>query len=287
MDLSFLGLTHERLDRIAQLVGRQLPGRSSSPPASGSIVLTYGQLDQIAQLVSQRLPGGSSSPPTNGSIVLTYEQLDQIAQLVGQRLLNVHRVWGDPKRVSMGKEVFVMNALFNCSSGNISIGDYTFFGHNVCLLTGTHDFRKKRKERFPWPEEGRDIKIGEGVWIASNVTVLGPCTIGDHAVIGGGSVVCGGNLPGSFLYAGFPAKSIKPIDFHQETLSDCTPPPPLFRRNSHARMGRRHSALALSPVYGRGLLKQTMMVRTSSPPWVGKPRQSTLTVIPVKAGMTG
>ena len=106
-----------------------------------------------------------------------------------------------------------MNALFNCSSGNISIGDYSFFGHNVCLLTGTHDFRKKREGRFPYPEEGRDIRIGEGVWIASNVTILGPCTIGDHAVIGGGSVVCGGNLPGGFLYAGFPAKPIQPIDF--------------------------------------------------------------------------
>jgi acetyltransferase-like isoleucine patch superfamily enzyme len=142
-------------------------------------------------------------------------------------LLSTPRGWGNPDRISLGKEVFVCNTLFNCSSGDISIGDYTFFGHNVCLLTGTHDFRKKGKERFPFPEEGRDIRIGEGVWIASNVTVLGPCTIGDHAVIGGGSVVCGGNLPGGFFYAGFPAKPIKPIDFEDES-------PSLSRKNDES-----------------------------------------------------
>ena len=114
----------------------------------------------------------------------------------------------------MGKEVFVCNALFNCSSGDISIGDHTFFGHNVCLLTGTHDFHKKERGRQgAIPQKGRDIRIGKGVWIASNATILGPCTIGDHAVIAAGSLVCGGDLPGGFIYAGSPAKPVKPIDF--------------------------------------------------------------------------
>ena len=36
---------------------------------------------------------------------------------------------------------------------------------------------------------GRDIVVGEGAWLASNVTVVGPCTIGEHAVVGVGSLV--------------------------------------------------------------------------------------------------
>jgi acetyltransferase-like isoleucine patch superfamily enzyme len=147
---------------------------------------------------------------------LSNEQIERITQLVAQKLLSTPRAWENAERISLGKEVYVCNTLFNCASGAISIGDNTFFGHNVCLLTGTHDFRKKGKERhFSIPTEGRDIRIGEGVWIASNVTILGPCTIGDHAVIAAGSVVCGGDLPGGFIYAGVPAKPIKPIDFEE------------------------------------------------------------------------
>ena len=148
-------------------------------------------------------------------IGLTNEQIERIAQLVSQRLLSTPRAWENAERISVGKEVYVCNTLFNCSSGEISIGDYTFFGHNVCLLTGTHDIRKKGQERHDAiPASGRDIHIGKGVWIASNVTILGPCTIGDHAVIAAGSVVCGGDLPGGYVYGGIPAKQIKPIDFY-------------------------------------------------------------------------
>jgi acetyltransferase-like isoleucine patch superfamily enzyme len=39
------------------------------------------------------------------------------------------------------------------------------------------------------PKVGRDIVIGEGVWLSSNVIVVGPCTIGEHAVVGVGSLV--------------------------------------------------------------------------------------------------
>jgi acetyltransferase-like isoleucine patch superfamily enzyme len=145
---------------------------------------------------------------------LTSEQIERIVQLVSQRLLATPRSWGNPDRISVGKGVLVSNTLFNCSSGDISIGDFTFFGHNVCLLTGTHDIRKKGRERHVFPTSGQDIRIGEGVWIASNVTILGPCTIGDHAVIAAGAVVCGGDLPGGYVYGGVPARQIEPIDFY-------------------------------------------------------------------------
>jgi maltose O-acetyltransferase len=52
--------------------------------------------------------------------------------------------------------------------------------------------------------------IGEGVWLASHVLVLGPVTIGDHAVVAGGSLVREDVAPYTVV-AGRPAKVVKTI----------------------------------------------------------------------------
>lgn len=128
--------------------------------------------------------------------------------------LSVYRVWGAADRLFLGEGVQANNAIFNTSSGKISIGDYAFFGHCVTLLTGIHDINKKDAERQRGvPDCGRDICIGNGVWIASNVTIVGPCTIGAHAVIGAGSVVLG-DVPAGAFYAGVPACEVKKIIFN-------------------------------------------------------------------------
>lgn len=116
---------------------------------------------------------------------------------------------GDWARVRLGKNVRVVNALFNLSSGNITVGDNSFFGHNVCLLTGTHDLAVNGVGRQGFPTEGRDIDIGKGVWIASNVTVIGPCRIEDDVVVAAGAVVVRGVLEAGGVYAGVPAKRVR------------------------------------------------------------------------------
>ncbi|MGO4526257.1 DapH/DapD/GlmU-related protein [Microvirga sp. 2MCAF35] len=125
---------------------------------------------------------------------------------LAQALANTPTVWGDSTRVSVGSNVHLVNALLNVSSGRITIGNNTFFGHNVCLLTGTHPLDKTGAERQSHPLEGRDIVIGEGVWIASNAIVLGPCRIGDNAVVAAGSVVTNAEIEAGSVYAGVPAR---------------------------------------------------------------------------------
>jgi len=39
------------------------------------------------------------------------------------------------------------------------------------------------------PKTGRDVVIGRGAWVSSNALVLGPCRIGEHAVVAAASVV--------------------------------------------------------------------------------------------------
>lgn len=113
------------------------------------------------------------------------------------------------ERVYLGQNVRLDNATMNVVSGDIVIGDDTFFGSGVSLLTGTHDYTAPRSERqTSSPKEGRDILIGCGVWIASNATILGPCRIGDDTVIAAGAVVTTRDVPAGALVGGVPAKII-------------------------------------------------------------------------------
>jgi acetyltransferase-like isoleucine patch superfamily enzyme len=120
-------------------------------------------------------------------------------------------VHGDKARLRIHPTAVVNNALFNVGSGDITVGEYAFFGHNVSVLTGTHDITKFGRERqLAIPRSGRDIVIGEGAWVASNAMVLGPCVIGAHAVVGGGSLVMGDVEPYTIV-AGSPARVLRTI----------------------------------------------------------------------------
>lgn len=114
-------------------------------------------------------------------------------------------VYGDATRLHVHPSAVVNNALFNLSSGDITVGQHAFFGHSVAILTGTHDFTKFGAERqVAVPKTGRDVFIGEGAWLSSFAIVVGPCSIGEHAVVGVGSLVLGDVAPYTVV-AGSPA----------------------------------------------------------------------------------
>jgi acetyltransferase-like isoleucine patch superfamily enzyme len=123
-----------------------------------------------------------------------------------------YRVHGDRSRLHIDATAVVNNTLFNLSSGHISIGPYAFFGHNVAVLTGTHDINVFGRDRqAAIPSSGRDVIVEEGAWIASDALVLGPCTIGAHAVVGAGSLVMTDVGPYSVV-AGRPARELRSVE---------------------------------------------------------------------------
>ena len=127
-------------------------------------------------------------------------------------LLFHYLVHGARSRLHIHETAVVNNALFNVESGDITVSEYAFFGHNVSVLTGTHDISKFDKERQDTiPRTGRDVVIERGAWLASDVLVLGPCTIGKHAVVGAGSLVSRNVEPYSIV-AGRPAKMVRHIE---------------------------------------------------------------------------
>jgi acetyltransferase-like isoleucine patch superfamily enzyme len=120
-------------------------------------------------------------------------------------------VYGDPARLHIAPTAIVNNALFNLSSGDITVGDYAFFGHNVSVLTGSHDWTKFGAERqVAVPTSGRDVIIEEGAWVSSNAIIVAPCRIGAHAVVGVGSLVMKDVDPYTIV-AGSPAKVLRTI----------------------------------------------------------------------------
>lgn len=145
---------------------------------------------------------------------LLWRHRGQISSLIRENRLTQPLVYGPSARVHVDKTAVVNNALLNTVGGEIFVGPQAFFGHDVCLLTGTHDPHKidaERKESSADLCSGRDIRIEQGAWLATRVIVVGPATIGKHAVVGAGSVVLGDVEPGA-LYAGVPARKVKDLD---------------------------------------------------------------------------
>ena len=142
---------------------------------------------------------------------VVWKHRDLLARFVEQNRLARPLVYGPRARLHVDETAVVNNALFNTLGGEIRIGPQAFFGHDVCLLTGTHDVHLTGEAR---KESGggtnRDIVVKAGAWLASRAVVVGPAVIGENAVVGVGAVVLGDVEPGAF-YAGVPARKIKEI----------------------------------------------------------------------------
>ena len=138
-----------------------------------------------------------------------------VARLVAERIeeerldaLYRYRVHSDPTRLKIHATAVVNNAIFNTGGGHITVGEYVFFGHNVCVLAGVHEVDKFGLERQrAIPRSGYDIEIGEGAWLATNVMVAGPVRIGADAVVE--ASVVGKDVEPYAVVAGNPARLIR------------------------------------------------------------------------------
>lgn len=142
-----------------------------------------------------------------------------VERLVAQRIeeerldaLYRYRVHSDPRRLHLHPTAILNNAIFNTAGGHITVGEYAFFGHNVCVLAGAHDVETFGLERQrAIPRSGYDIEIGDGAWLASNVLVAGPVRIGANAVVAGASVVVKDVEPYAVV-AGNPARLVRRLE---------------------------------------------------------------------------
>lgn len=116
----------------------------------------------------------------------------------------------------IGDNFFANFNLMVMDDARIYIGDDACFGPNVSLMATNHPLIAE--ERVGRDEQGNttmaefaeEIHIGNGVWLACNVTVLGGVHIGDGAVIGAGSVVTK-DIPAGCLAYGNPCRPVRKI----------------------------------------------------------------------------
>lgn len=117
---------------------------------------------------------------------------------------------------------FLIN--YNCiiqDGGRIDIGDNVMIGPNVLITTELHPLCAEQRNVHPDPkgylsnylgndEYTKPVKIGNSVWLCSNVTVCPGVTIGDNAVIGAGSIVTR-DIPANVFACGVPCKVVREI----------------------------------------------------------------------------
>lgn len=118
--------------------------------------------------------------------------------------------------IETGKNFF---ANYNCTIldvAKVKIGDYCQMAPNVAIYTAGHPIHPIT--RISMYEYGKEVVIGDNVWIGGNAVICPGVHIGNHVVIGAGSVVTK-DIPDWSVAAGNPCRVIRQItDDDKRTL---------------------------------------------------------------------
>ena len=112
------------------------------------------------------------------------------------------------KHIETGKNFF---ANYNCTLldvARIRIGDNCQMAPNVAIYTAGHPMHPMSRNSAY--EYGKEVTIGDNVWIGGNTVICPGVHVGDNVVIGAGSVVTK-DIPDWSMAAGNPCKVIRKI----------------------------------------------------------------------------
>ncbi|MDE6887874.1 MAG: sugar O-acetyltransferase [Eubacterium sp.] len=117
--------------------------------------------------------------------------------------------------IEVGKNFF---ANYNCTIldvAKVKIGDYCQMAPNVAIYTAGHPIHPYSRDSMY--EYGKEVTIGDHVWIGGNTVICPGVHIGDNVVIGAGSVVTR-DLPDWTVAAGNPCRVIRKITDQDKRL---------------------------------------------------------------------
>jgi serine acetyltransferase len=110
--------------------------------------------------------------------------------------------------VSIGDRCVIGRGSHIIGHFSIEIGDEVQTGPNVYITDQNHVYEDPVVPiGRQWPVE-RAVQIGSGSWLGTGVVVLPGACIGEHVVVGAGSVVSG-KLPDRTVAVGSPARVVK------------------------------------------------------------------------------
>ena len=120
------------------------------------------------------------------------------------------RLWvaggGRPaSRLVIGRHCYVNDGCRFDVGALVTIGDDVHLGHEVAVLTATHD--QGGEDRHAGPVRSYPVAIEDGAWVGARATILGGVTIGAGSIVAAGAVVTR-SVPPSTVVGGVPAKAI-------------------------------------------------------------------------------
>ena len=112
------------------------------------------------------------------------------------------------KNATIGRNCKISSHTFICEG--VTIEDQVFVGHGVTFINDSYpratNANGELQTEQDWVVERTVVKAGAS--IGSGSTILSKVTIGEHAIIGAGSVVIK-NVPAHAIVAGNPAKVLR------------------------------------------------------------------------------
>lgn len=111
--------------------------------------------------------------------------------------------------IEVGENFYANVNLVILDGAKVTIGDNAFIAPNVGIYTAGHPLDAERRNQgleYAYP-----IRIGNNVWIGAHSVILPGVTIGDHVVIGAGSVVTK-DIPSYSLAVGNPCRVIRSLE---------------------------------------------------------------------------
>lgn len=149
-----------------------------------------------------------------------YKKREKIAKkMLGK--LGENSTINKPFYCDYGKHIFIGDNFycnFDCTMldvCDIKIGNNVFLAPKVSIFTAGHPIDSK--VRGEGLEFGKEIKIGNDVWIGGNSVILPGVTIGDNVVIGAGSVV-NKDIPSNCIAVGNPCRVKREITLDDKTF---------------------------------------------------------------------
>jgi acetyltransferase-like isoleucine patch superfamily enzyme len=135
--------------------------------------------------------------------------LRMMGSRIGDRCVFYPGVWISPGRnLVVGDDVdFALDVLIT-TSGGVEIGDRTLIGYRCQITSSGHHIPAGTDRIFGAGHDDAKVTIGSDVWIGGNSLVLPGVTIGEGAVVAGGSVVTKDVEPFAVV-AGVPAAVIR------------------------------------------------------------------------------
>jgi UDP-2-acetamido-3-amino-2,3-dideoxy-glucuronate N-acetyltransferase len=110
--------------------------------------------------------------------------------------------------VTIGADCLIESHSFICDG--VHLDNEVFVGHGVMFTNDLYPRTDRQVVHF-------QTRVGHGVSIGSNATIVGGVTIGDHAVIGAGAVVTK-DVPAFAIACGNPAKITRQFTSHDELM---------------------------------------------------------------------